>query len=772
MSQLVFKKMERHPLYGKRKKTKPVCPNPLFAYWLQEWKDDAAEKGIKTQFVYAKALKSLRNYPLPIASGKDCKMLEYFGDKICKMLDVKLAKHIAEYGSAENAPFLMTDDEAPKQKNTQKKPNGKTKQDHRFFSAESDNEDKDQAPVPRKRQKSGNQGGGGREYVPAYRSGPYALLLTLYKHSQSDADRPYMSKTDLIRQAQILADKSFSIPDPSCRYTAWSSMGSLINKGLVVKESNPAKYSLTEAGCGIAHKLEAVKDGVVPSPGNTRAIRTGTTDTPPTHVAQTVTSSDNNININFKYIREDNSEVFTKDQAAVSIDDDIGFGFLIKCNYQRLLSSGLLYKLDTSRPMTDHVYAYIRDSDAPDVAPGVPPLPTLNNTPDNEVHHPIPNITDHIPVQEAQKSVKEKKPRQKKQSSMANPSAELKLLPLLNDLPPIPSFSKFQETIDLDSQSSQSSIKSISSVSSTYSLPRPDFSLRPGQFEIVLCIDNREFYGGGKKGSKNLLPDLMKNGINCDLRELQVGDLLWLAREKPEYSQNFMPDHKPKELVLDYIVERKRMDDLVHSCTDGRLKDQKFRLKHCGLRCPIFLVEDHGSMQHFSIPESTIKQTMTNLTVIDGFQLKRTKGSKETVAYLTVMTRHLQRLYRNKTLHACSVDEIQEYNKIFDINDSEQKLITFEHFNVGSVKSKILTVQEMFGKQLIQLYRMSAEKAKAISDKYNTLKQLLYSYNECRTEKDKELMLSGIKCGKAMRNLGASQSRQIYQLYCTTGPLT
>lgn len=46
--------MERHPLYGKRKKTKPVCPNPLFAYWLQEWKDDATEKGIKTQFVYAK----------------------------------------------------------------------------------------------------------------------------------------------------------------------------------------------------------------------------------------------------------------------------------------------------------------------------------------------------------------------------------------------------------------------------------------------------------------------------------------------------------------------------------------------------------------------------------------------------------------------------------------------------------------------------------------------------------------------------------------------
>lgn len=44
---------------------------------------------------------------------------------------------------------------------------------------------------------------------------------------------------------------------------------------------------------------------------------------------------------------------------------------------------------------------------------------------------------------------------------------------------------------------------------------------------------------------------------------------------------DFMPDHNPKELVLDYIVERKRMDDLVHSCTDGRLKDQKVNCVIC-----------------------------------------------------------------------------------------------------------------------------------------------------------------------------------------------
>lgn len=41
-----------------------------------------------------------------------------------------------------------------------------------------------------------------------------------------------------------------------------------------------------------------------------------------------------------------------------------------------------------------------------------------------------------------------------------------------------------------------------------------------------------------KNGSKNLLPDLMKNGINCDLRVLQVGDLLWIAREKTACMQS------------------------------------------------------------------------------------------------------------------------------------------------------------------------------------------------------------------------------------------
>ena len=54
-------------------------------------------------------------------------------------------------------------------------------------------------------------------------------------------------------------------------------------------------------------------------------------------------------------------------------------------------------------------------------------------------------------------------------------------------------------TLSVDSQeSSQASIQSLSSMSSACSaktLPEPDFVMRPGEFDVVLCVDNAEFYG-------------------------------------------------------------------------------------------------------------------------------------------------------------------------------------------------------------------------------------------------------------------------------------
>lgn len=48
-------------------------------------------------------------------------------------------------------------------------------------------------------------------------------------------------------------------------------------------------------------------------------------------------------------------------------------------------------------------------------------------------------------------------------------------------------------------------------------------------------------------------------------------------------------------MVLDYIIERKKADDLAASIIDGRYKEQKFRLKISGISNIIYLYEGHPS---------------------------------------------------------------------------------------------------------------------------------------------------------------------------------
>lgn len=53
------------------------------------------------------------------------------------------------------------------------------------------------------------------------------------------------------------------------------------------------------------------------------------------------------------------------------------------------------------------------------------------------------------------------------------------------------------------------------------------------------------------------------------IKRLPVGDGIWIARHRRSHT----------EYVLDFVVERKSVTDLVSSIRDSRYKDQKLRLK-------------------------------------------------------------------------------------------------------------------------------------------------------------------------------------------------
>lgn len=69
-------------------------------------------------------------------------------------------------------------------------------------------------------------------------------------------------------------------------------------------------------------------------------------------------------------------------------------------------------------------------------------------------------------------------------------------------------------------------------------------------------------------------------GVPCERRMLPLGDMLWVAkrwdfeRDRPAEGAGGSGNG---DVVLDAIVERKRLDDLCSSIIDGRYVGQKVR---------------------------------------------------------------------------------------------------------------------------------------------------------------------------------------------------
>ncbi|XP_006860974.1 PREDICTED: crossover junction endonuclease MUS81 [Chrysochloris asiatica] len=544
-----------------RKRPLPVCPNPLFIRWLTEWRDEATSRGRRTRFVFQKALRSLRRYPLPLRSGKEAKILQHFGDGLCRMLDERLQRHrasdsdlapVSPSGEKSSAPVgsLMEAQSLPKPVPAQSKPRGP------------------------------------RGYWPARHSGARAVLLLLYREHQNPSGCNFLTKEQLLQRC---AQKAPKVAPGSTR--PWPVLRALLHRNLVLRTQQPARYSLTSEGLELAQKLAESEDL------SSSSVGTGPEEPP----------------------GEESEE-----PGAASA------------------------KLGTSEG-------------------GIQP---------------------------------------------------------------------------------------------------PPLELGPGEYRVVLCVDVGETTGAGHR--PELLQELKRLHVSHMVRRLHVGDFVWVAQEtRPS------DPARPGELVLDHIVERKRLDDLCSSIIDGRFREQKFRLKRCGLGHRVYLVEEHGSIHNLSLPESTLLQAVTNTQVIDGFFVKRTADIKESAAYLALLTRGLERLYQGHTLHSRPGGTPRDPEPGTRPSPNPVcSLLTFSDFNAGAMKNKAQSVREVFARQLMQVRGVSGEKAAALVDRYSTPASLLAAYDACATSKEQELLLSTVKSGRLQRKLGPVLSRTLSQLYCSRDPLT
>eukprot|EP01097_Dermamoeba_algensis_P001472 TRINITY_DN1551_c0_g1_i3.p1 TRINITY_DN1551_c0_g1~~TRINITY_DN1551_c0_g1_i3.p1 ORF type:complete len:504 (+),score=142.90 TRINITY_DN1551_c0_g1_i3:47-1558(+) len=217
---------------------------------------------------------------------------------------------------------------------------------------------------------------------------------------------------------------------------------------------------------------------------------------------------------------------------------------------------------------------------------------------------------------------------------------------------------------------------------------------RPEDYELVMLIDNRE-----EKNNQIMLAEHMtKNGINCEIRQLEVGDIMWIWKRKANNHVNKINsassiesnlleksstskegstkgkrttkqqklEEKEREAILkyadeyvvSYILERKEINDLSGSIIDGRYREQKFRLMRAGLETIIYLIEGQVAAEGTNprdtggVKEEALEGACVNTQIRDNMFVIQTKNFHDSVDYLVSLTKQIEaiEIQKNKTL--------------------------------------------------------------------------------------------------------------------------
>ena len=237
--------------------------------------------------------------------------------------------------------------------------------------------------------------------------------------------------------------------------------------------------------------------------------------------------------------------------------------------------------------------------------------------------------------------------------------------------------------------------------------------------EIVLVLDNREV----KKGENNNLFEALKNkNILCEKRNLELGDITWILKNKVT----------SLETMVDIIIERKKIPDLASSIEDGRYKEQKFRLQKCGISRIIYLIEGSNNLINF-------EKQITETDVINNFLIQFTESEEHTVNYLVNLT------------------NLIKYSNLSSISSN----ITYDTFTSQASKSKNLTLSNLFTKQLTLFSGCSAEKANAIVSSFPTP----YLFQNMLLECDDVDNTLNIDYGNKKRKLNTNLKQALYNYY-------
>ncbi|KAF9914675.1 Crossover junction endonuclease mus81 [Lobosporangium transversale] len=817
------------------------CGNPLFLEWIGEWMEHARELGSQSYYIYRKAYESMAKYPTKFNHPIEALCLSGIGEKTVAKLEKRLIEHCRE----NDLPMPSAVLKRPRVPKKNVDSNG----------AEGDEGTEESKS---KRLRARNQ----KPYVPTYRSGAYAILLTLldaWDAKTPDGDGA-LTKHELVTRGQVYCDASLTNPEYGKFFTAWSSMRTLLSKNLVYQSSS--NYYLTDEGREIARMMRTIaQDGGNPETNTTlteadvdsetwgytapplrhisrtpQLIQEGddgpddlidfisersssasslrrapavATSSPSTEVLRVQSSQGSSYN---DHSGEDNCDTWksvlsswnssisdsskTRDdtfQAVSSVESSLPSGL----NTARPTASSLFTSSTRSNGPSPQVIDILSDSDEENLPSTTRSTTTPLPPPERRTSMDPGLLTsDHIILQDAPapKSVLSRTTSQFKLPThpATEPSAPTTKAGLSRQMSSNATSNVFDESRTSSVQRSSSSKlqrKDGASVSGRDAFPHlrsHSFSLRsipndtspknikqlaafkpvifyPGSFEICLVLDIREVR---TQTDRDYIGQRLKDrGVNVIKRALDIGDIIWIARLKTPSASS------PSEIVLDYILERKRMDDLVHSIKDGRFNEQKFRLRRSGLGHVIYLIETHKMGETYDIGTDAIRTAMTSTQIHDGFFLRRTNHTDQTIEYFVSVTNALRKLYESKALYAIP-DEAIDRASYLDLqshlkatNPDRTYLTSYKSFGALNGKSETIVVRDTFVKMLMTIRGISSEKAMEIARAYPTPRAMFSALDEQDSDTQRDRILVRTSSAINKRRIGEALSKKIAEIW-------
>ncbi|KAH6663796.1 hypothetical protein B0J14DRAFT_252961 [Halenospora varia] len=339
------------------------------------------------------------------------------------------------------------------------------------------------------------------------------------------------------------------------------------------------------------------------------------------------------------------------------------------------------------------------------------------------------SLTESLTISEP--TVEKAKSTTTKAKGNLPPTTEEDFFIVLESSPPPMSRPAPPSTAQLPPASQAAEIPMGTPITSTSSLPTfTPVTLAPGTFTIELVLDVREVRA--KADRDYIQNELMTRGVKPIMRALELGDILWVAKTHSSIS-----GETSTEIVLDYIVERKRLDDLVGSIKDGRFHEQKFRLKKSGVKNVIYIIEEiRMDSDHFQKYEESVQSAIASMQVVNGFFVKKTQKMDDTIRYLTRMTALLKSIYEKKLLRIIPTKVITNQNYLPLIKHlratqgSKDFHITYEAFAGLASKSESLTLRDVYLKMLMCTRGVTGEKALEIQKRWKTPNEFVKAYQD------------------------------------------